>query len=89
MSIKIDTIIRTICLCLALVNQCLSMAGYKVLPITDDQVSEAITLGFTIVTSLWAWWKNNSFTKAALVADEIMHDIKDGNIEYADEGAKN
>lgn len=89
MTIRIDTIIRTICLCLALVNQCLSLAGYKVLPITDDQVHDVVTLAVTIVTSLWAWWKNNSFTKAALVADEIMHDIKDGNIEYADEEAKN
>ena len=88
MTIKIDTIIRTICLCLALVNQCLSMAGHNLLPITDEQVSEAITLGFTIVTSLWAWWKNNSFTQAALVADEFMHDVKSGNLEFEDDEAE-
>lgn len=77
-NIKLDTIIRTVCLVLALANQTLMMTGHNILPISDEQVAEALTLGFTIVTSLWAWWKNNSFTKAARVADEFMHDIKAG-----------
>lgn len=84
-NIKLDTIIRTVCLVLALVNQGLTMAGHSLLPITDEQVSEALTLAATIVTSLWAWWKNNSFTMAARVADDIMHDIKDGKLEFADD----
>jgi SPP1 family holin len=84
--IKLDTIIRTVCLVLALVNQVLAMKGHSLLPITDEQVNELITLGATIVTSLWAWWKNNSFTQAAIVADEFMHDIKNGGgIEWEDE----
>lgn len=85
MGIKLDTIIRTVCLVLALVNQGLTMAGHSLLPITDEQVAEALTLGATIVTSLWAWWKNNSFTRAAITADEIMHDIKDGHCEFVEE----
>ena len=80
-SIKLDTIIRTVCLVLALVNQGLALAGRSLLPITDEQVAEVITLGFTIVTALWAWWKNNSFTKAAIQADEVMHGLKDGSVE--------
>lgn len=83
--IKLDTIIRTVCLVLALVNQGLTIAGYPLLPISDEQVSELLTLGFTVVTALWAWWKNNSFTQAALVADEIMHDIKSGGTEDEEE----
>lgn len=77
-NVKLETIIRTVCLVLALVNQGLTMAGHSLLPITDEQVSELLTLGFTVATSVWAWWKNNSFTQAALVADELMHDIKAG-----------
>ena len=83
-TVKLGTIIRTVCLVLALVNQGLMLAGYSVLPITDEQVSELLTLGFTVVTSVWAWWKNNSFTEAAIVADEIMHDIKSGEIEVGE-----
>lgn len=85
-NVKLGTIIRTVCLVLALVNQGLTLAGHSILPITDEQVNELITLGATIVTSLWAWWKNNSFTQAAIVADEFMHDIKNGGgIDWEDE----
>ena len=84
-NVKLGTIIRTVCLVLALVNQGLLLAGHSVLPITDEQVNEFVTLGATIVTSLWAWWKNNSFTPAAIVADEFMHDIKNGTVEWGDE----
>lgn len=83
--IKLDTIIRTVCLVVALVNQGLTLAGHSLLPISDEQINEAITLGATIVTSLWAWWKNNSFTQAAIVADEFMHDVKNGTLEFEDD----
>lgn len=83
--ISFGTIIRTICLILALVNNCLTMAGHSPLPIEDEQLTELLSQVFVIVTALAAWWKNNSFTKAARTADEIMHDIKDGTIEYAEE----
>lgn len=78
MKIGTDTIIRTICLVLALVNQGLSIAGISPLPIGDEQVSDVVTLVITIATSVWAWWKNNSFTKAAMEGDTLMHALKDG-----------
>ena len=84
-TVKLETIIRTVCLVVALVNQGLTMAGRSLLPVTDEQIAELLTLGFTIVTALWAWWKNNSFTPAAIVADEFMHGIKNGDLEWDDE----
>lgn len=76
MSIKKDTIIRTVCLVLALLNQALTLAGKSPLPIEDAQVTEILSMIFTMAASIWAWWKNNSFTKAAIAADEVMHDLK-------------
>ena len=35
-----------------------------------------ITLIFTIVTSVTAFWKNNSFTQEAIIADGLMKDMK-------------
>ena len=84
-NIKLDTIIRTVCLVLALVNQGLMMAGHSILPVTDEQVAELLTLVFTILASLWAWWKNNSFTKAAIEADNAMQAIKDGKTIVVEE----
>lgn len=69
---KKDTIIRTIVLALALINQILTSTGHSVIPISDDQVTEVISLAFTVVTALIAWWKNNSFTAAAIKADEQL-----------------
>ena len=77
MKIKADTIIRTILLALALINQILTSTGHNVLPITDDQIETLFTLVFTIGASVWAWWKNNSFTKNAIKADEVLKQLKE------------
>ena len=75
--ISAGTIARTIILLLALINQCLSMAGVSPLPIEDEQVETIITTAWTVIAALIAWWKNNSFTHAALEGDKLMHTLKD------------
>lgn len=77
MKIKPETIIRTIVLVLALANQVLAIYGKEALPITEDEVYQAITLIVTIATSLWAWWKNNSFTQPAIEADAYMEQLRE------------
>lgn len=70
------TIARTICLVLALINQLLSAAGKPVLPIEDSTVEALVTSALTIVASVVTWYKNNSFTRAAIEGDKVMHRIK-------------
>ena len=77
MKITSGTIARTVILLLALINQTLTMLGYKLIPIEDEQINDIITLAFTIGSSLAAWWKNNSFTKKAILADEYLNDMKE------------
>lgn len=74
--ITAGTIIRALCLILALVNLTLETMGKKIIPVTDDQISELVTLVITIVTSIIGFWKNNSFTQEAIIADGIMHELK-------------
>lgn len=76
-NVTTGTIARTACLVLALVNQILMVLGYKVIDVSDDTVNTLITTGFTVVTALIAWWKNNSFTQAAIEADEVMRELKE------------
>ena len=64
------TIARTVVLALALANQLLSAAGKPVLPIESTQVEQLVSAGFTIGAALASWWYNNSFTQAAIKADE-------------------
>lgn len=78
MKIESATIVRTIVLLLALINQCLVMAGKPVIPIEDATVEAVVTGLFTIGAAVWSWWKNNSFTKAAIEGDKVMKEIKKG-----------
>lgn len=78
MKVKTETIVRTVILALALVNQLLSATEHAVLPIQDEQAETLITTGATILASLWAWWKNNSFTREAIAADNHMADLRKG-----------
>lgn len=78
MKVSKGTIIRTVCLILALINVTLEMFGKKVIPISNEQISDVISVIFTIVTSLVAAWKNNSFTEEAIKADEYLKELKEG-----------
>jgi len=74
--VKVETIVRTLLLVVALINQLLLATGHTVLPVSDDQLEQLIVTFCTIVTALWGWWKNNSFTQAAIAADEVMAKLK-------------
>ncbi|MEE0793306.1 MAG: phage holin [Faecalibacterium prausnitzii] len=75
-TISAGTVARTAALLLALTNQVLSALGKPVLPIESATVEQLVTAGITTVTALIAWWKNNSFTAAALEADKTYDRLK-------------
>lgn len=67
-----QTWVRTIVLILALVNQALVMFG-----VTDNEVeletwTRYATYIFTVISAVWSWWKNNSFTAKAQEADNLI-----------------
>ncbi|MGM0964747.1 MAG: phage holin [Bacillota bacterium] len=73
------TVIRTVLLFMALINQTLIMFGKPVLPISEDQVTSladtlylAFSMIFTIVTTLMAWFKNNYVTEKGKLQKEIL-----------------
>ncbi|WP_203364740.1 phage holin [Bacillus sp. REN10] len=70
--IETGTIVRTVVLFVALLNQSLVMMGYSPLPFTNEEVEHAVTAVFTIAASLWTWWKNNNITRKARRNDELL-----------------
>lgn len=70
--IEKGTIVRTAVLLFALANQTLTISGHNPLPFSEDEVGQAVSMVLTVGASLWAWWKNNSFTQAAIAADEQL-----------------
>ena len=75
-NVSAGTVARTAVLLLALTNQILSACGKPVLPIESATVEQLVTAGITTVAALIAWWKNNSFTAAAVAADSYMARLK-------------
>lgn len=87
-NIKTDTIIRTVVLIVAIINQILAIAGKDALPIYESDVTQIVTLAFMVGSAVWAWWKNNSFTKAAIEADDVKDTLKARGELENDENAK-
>lgn len=76
MKVKVETIIRTAVLVLALINNALLIVGKSPLPISDETLTQVISFIFTTGAALWAWWKNNSFTKEAIQADMYLDKLR-------------
>ena len=76
MNISAGTLARTIILVLALINQVLVITGRSMLPIQDEQVELVVSTVWTAAAAVVAWWKNNSFTKPAIKADEVLKQEK-------------
>lgn len=77
----VDTIIRTILLVVTIINQVLTSLGKNPIPFSDEEIYGALTTVATVVMTLWAWWKNNSFTQAAIQADAVMKRLKTPNMD--------
>lgn len=82
MKVSKETIVRTVVLFVALLNTVLNACGKNPLPFSDDEVYAGVSAVVATVAAVWAWWKNNSFTAAAVKADEVL------NIEKAEGGTE-
>lgn len=74
--ISTATIVRTVCLVLALVNQLLSALGKSPLPIDDTTMEQLVTCLITTAAALVNWWENNSFTQEAIKADDLYNTLR-------------
>lgn len=75
-NISAGTIARTIVLIAALVNTLLTAFGKNPLPFSDEELYAGVSSVVTVIASLLAWWKNNSFTKEAVKADKYLFEQK-------------
>lgn len=73
------TVIRTVLLVLALVNQILAISGVKPLPLSEDDVNqfinmayEIVTYGFTLAMVVVGWFKNNYVTEKGKQQKEVL-----------------
>lgn len=80
-NITAETIARTIICTIALINSVLVMMGKPVLNIGDETIEQGLSIAFTLFTTLWGFWKNNSFTQEAIEADEFLDELRKGGLK--------
>ena len=78
-NVKIGTIVRLIVMILSMVNMLLTVNGKNPLPWSEDEMYIGLSQAAAILTTVWTWWKNNSFTKEAIKADEYLEELRNGN----------
>ncbi|WP_408634687.1 phage holin [Oceanobacillus manasiensis] len=66
------TFIRSAVLFVALVNQILVIFGKSPLPLSSELVEQFVAVTFTVVSSVFAWFKNNYITKKGKQQREIL-----------------
>lgn len=72
-SVDKSTWIRTAVLIAALANQALVIFGITKNTIDEESFTCFASYLLTAVSSVWSWWKNNSFTEKAQQADGMIH----------------
>ena len=80
MKLKISkaTIIRTILVVLVLINMGLKAAGKTELVYSENEITELVTYIVNALVIIDAFWHNNSFTKHARMADNLLKELKNG-----------
>lgn len=71
--VTVQTWARTVVLLLALISQLCVILGKRTEAIDIEQWQEYVTYALTVIGSIWAWWKNNSFTDKAQNADKLLN----------------
>ena len=72
-SVEKTTWVRTAVLFAALVNQALVIFGITKNAVDENSLVSVISYLLTVISSIWSWWKNNSFTEKAQQADGFLN----------------
>lgn len=68
--------VRLALLVAALINMGLKVFGANGISIGNEMVEKAATVVIMVIAALMAYWKNNSFSEAAIAADEVLRSLK-------------
>lgn len=75
-----ENIVTLLVLVLALVNSILTMYGIKILPITNDDISNVVSGIFLVGSALYSTYKNFNVSTAAQTAQTLCDAIKTGAV---------
>lgn len=77
MKTKKDTIVRAILILLVLVNSVLEKLGLDIIPTDENFIAMFVETVIEIAIIIVGFWKNNSFSEAAIKADEFLKTLRE------------
>lgn len=75
-NVKKETLIRTIITAISMLNMILTMTGKNPLPFSEDELYIGLSAVAGLMSTVWSWWKNNSFSPEAIIADEYLEELR-------------
>lgn len=77
MKISKSTIVRTILVALVIINFVLEKCGIDIIPADENTILMFVETGIEIAVLIVGFWKNNSFSKKAIKADEFLRSLRE------------
>lgn len=78
MKISKGTIIRTIAFVIVTINLILKACGKPIINVDESLIAGFVEGVVTVTVYVVTFWKNNSFSDAAIKADEFLKQLKEG-----------
>lgn len=82
--IKPSTYVSAVVLIFTMVNYVLNIMEKPVININENEIAAWVTAIVGVAGIIYSWYKNQSITKPAQVADDVMQILKDGKITLAE-----
>lgn len=82
--IRASTYVSAVVLIFTMVNYVLNIMGKPVININENEIAAWVTAIVGVAGIIYSWYKNQSITKPAQVADDVMQILKDGKITLAE-----
>lgn len=82
--IKPSTYVSAVVLIFTMVNYVLNIMGKPVININENEIAAWVAAIVGVVGIVYSWYKNQSITHPAQVADDIMKILKDGRITISE-----
>lgn len=77
MKISKGTIVRTIMLLIVIINMVLKHFNIDVINVSESEILTFVESLIEVAVIAVGFWKNNSYTKKAIQADEFLKNLKE------------
>jgi SPP1 family holin len=85
MKISKSTIIRTILVFIVIINFILEKLGVDIIPADESLITMFVETFIEIAVIVVGFWKNNSYSQAAIRADEFLKELRSDETEWEGE----